>query len=241
MLQKTRGLVLHNIKYSDSSIISHIYTEGFGRMSFLITGTRGKKSSVRINLLGHLSILEMEVYIKQSRDLQRVKEIRLHENFSSIPYDPVKNAVALFISEILYRTLQEQEKNLPLFSFLVNAIKIFDISERGFANFHLIFLIGLTRHLGFFPQNNYSPLKEYFDIENALFTDKQPVNPYFISPPESRYLSELMSSTFGMMDKVKLNGALRNSLVTGLLDYYRFHLPGMGKLKSISVMKEIFD
>lgn len=210
-------------------------------MSFLITGTRGKKSSVRINLLGHLSIIEMEVYIKQSRDLQRVKEIRLHENFSSIPYDPVKNAVALFIAEILYRTLQEQEKNLPLFSFLINAIKIFDLSERGFANFHLIFLIGLTRHLGFFPQNNYSPSKEFFDIENALFTEKHPVNPNFIFPPESRYLSELISCTFESMEKVKLNGTLRNSLVTGLLDYYRFHLPGMGKLKSISVMKEIFD
>ena len=241
MIQKTRGLVLHTIKYTDNSVISHIYTEAFGRLSFLLSGTRGKKSPVRINLLQHLSILEMEVYIKQTRDLQRVKEIKLHENFSSIPYNPVKNAVALFLAEILYRTLQEQEPNLPLFSYLLNAIKILDLSEKGYANFHLLFLLGLTRHLGFFPRNNYTSSREYFDMENALFTEKQPPHPHYISPPASRYIPAFMKCTFEEMNKVKLNGAIRNILVTGILDFYRFHLPGMGQVKSLSVLKEIFS
>jgi DNA repair protein RecO (recombination protein O) len=240
MIQKTRGLVLHTIKYTDNSVISHIYTETFGRLSFLLSGTRGKKSSVKINLLQHLSILEMEVYIKQNRDLQKVKEIKLHESFSSIPYDPVKNAVALFLAEILYRALQEQEPNLPLFSYLINAIKILDLSEKGYANFHLLFLLGLTRHLGFFPRNNYTSSREYFDMENAVFTEKQPLHPYFVSPPASRYITALMKCNFEDMNKVKLNGAMRNILVTGILDFYRFHLPGMGQVKSLSVLKEIF-
>ncbi len=240
MIQKTRGLVLHTIKYTDNSVISHIYTEAFGRLSFLLSGTRGKKSSVRINLLQHLSILEMEVYIKQARDLQRVKEIKIHESFSSIPYDPVKNAVALFLAEVLYRTLQEQESNLPLFSYLLNSVKIFDLSERGYASFHLLFLVGLTRHLGFFPRNNYTSSREYFDIENAVFTETRPLHPYFLAPPASRFLPVLMGFSFEEMDKVKLNGAMRNILLTGILDFYRFHLPGMGQVKSLSVLKEVF-
>jgi DNA repair protein RecO (recombination protein O) len=240
MIHKTRGLVLHTIKYTDNSVISHIYTEHFGRQSFLVNSARGKKSTSRVNLLQHLSLLEMEVYIKQTRDLQRIKEIRLHENFSSIPYHPVKNAVALFIAEILYRTIQEQEANNALFTYLLNSIKILDLSEEGYANFHLLFLVGLSRYLGFYPRNNYSRSKEYFDIENAMFTESKPPHPHFIPPPASGHLHKVMESSFENMGGLVLNASARNLLVTGLLDYYRFHISGMGAVRSFSVLKEIF-
>jgi DNA repair protein RecO (recombination protein O) len=240
MIHKTRGIVLHTIKYSDSSVISHIYTENFGRQSFIVSGARGRKSSARVNLLQHLSILEMEVYIKHNRDLQRIKEIRLHENFSSIPYDPVKNAVALFLAEILYRTLQEQECNIPLFLYLLNAIKILDLSEKGFANFHLIFLIGLTRHLGFFPNYDITDTAEFFDIENARFTNKRPPHSNIIPPPGGRYLAEIMKCSFENMDRLKLNAETRNLLVSGILKYYSFHISGLGIIKSFAILREIF-
>ncbi len=240
MIHKTKGLVIHTLKYTDNSVISHIYTEKFGRQSFLINGMRGKRSNKRINFLQHLSILEMEVYFKQNRDLQRIKEIELSENFFSIPYDPVKNAVALFLSEVIYRTLYEQEPNETLFSYLVNAIKILDLADKGYANFHLIFLLGYARHLGFSPDNNYSASKEYFDIENARFTGKKYMNTYFIEPPASRILSQIMECTFENMDSLRLNSGMRNMLVSRILDYYRFHVAGMGTLKSFQVLKEVF-
>ncbi len=240
MIQKTRGLVIHTIKYTDNSVISHIYTEGFGRQAFLIKGTRGKKSSAKINLLQHLSILEMEVYIRQNRDLQRIKEIKLHDNYTSIPYNPTKNGIALFLAEILYRTLREQEQNLPLFSYLLNAFGIFDLKESGFANFHLLFLLGLSRHLGFFPRNNCSSANDYFDIENARFTRQKPLHPGFVSPPASSYLHRLMNCSFEDMGEVKLNTSIRQVLLTGLLDYYRFHVAGMDKVKSFPVLSEVF-
>ncbi len=146
----------------------------------------------------------------------------------------------MFVTEILYRTLQEQESNLPLFTYLVNAIKILDLADKGYANFHLIFLIGFCRHLGFSPQNNYCLKNQYFDIENALFINKQPLHQHFIPPPASHYLSTVMECSFENMDKLRLNSTLRNTLVTGILDYYRFHVAGMGQFKSFSVLKEIF-
>jgi DNA repair protein RecO (recombination protein O) len=240
MIHKTRGLVLHTIKYTDNSVISHIYTEHFGRISFLVSSARGKTSSARINLLHHLSILDMEVYIKKSRDLQRIKEIRQHEIFSTIPYDPVKNAVAIFVSEILYRTLQEQESNFPLFSYLLNAIKFFDLSEKGYANFHLLFLMGLTRHLGFYPNYDRTDTAEFFDIENARFTNEQPGHSNIISPPAGRYLSEVMKCSFEDMGKLRLTAETRNLLVSGILKYYNFHISGLGIIKSFTVLREIF-
>lgn len=240
MIHKTRGLVLHTIKYTDNSVISHIYTENFGRQAFIINGARGKKSSARINLLQHLTILEMEVYIRQNRELQRIKEMRLHESFSSIPYHPAKNAIALFVTEILYKTLQGQEPDLRLFSYLINAIKILDLTDTGFANFHLLFLLGFSRHLGFSPGNNYSASNEIFDIENGRFTDREPLHPHFISPPASRYLHALMGCTFKGMGKIGMNAAMRNQLLEGILDYYRYHVAGMGQIKSFPVLREIF-
>lgn len=240
MIQKTRGLVIHTIKYTDNSVISHIYTEDFGRQVFLIKGARGKRSSAKINLLQHLSILEMEAYIKQNRDMQSIKEIRLHEPFCSIPYDPSKNAIGLFVSEILYKTLQEQESNPPLFEYLINSIKMLDLAGKGFANFHLLFLIGFSKYLGFYPRNNYSSPKEYFDIVNARFTGREPLSPHYISPPASHHLHTLMECTFEEMDSIRLTGAMRNILLEGILDYYRYHVAGMGQVKSFPVLREIF-
>ncbi len=240
MIHKTRGIVIHNIRYTDNSVISHIYTEGFGRLAFMVNGARSRKGTVRINLLHHLSILEMEVYIKQSRELQRIREMRLHETLAGISGHPVKNAVAIFVAEVLYRTLQEQEANPAMFTFLVNAIKILDLSDSGYANFHLLFLMGLTRHLGFYPRNNYNRTREYFDMENAVFIEKQPLQPCFIAPPASRHFAGVMGCSFENMDSLKLNSDLRNELVTGLLDFYRYHLPGMGQIKSLPVLREVF-
>ena len=241
MIQKTRGVVIHTIKYTDNSVISHIYTEKFGRRSFIIRITRGKTSAARINLLQHLSLLEMEVYIKQTRDLQKVREIRLHETFSTIPFNPAKNAVALFISEILYKVLREEESNQMLFSFLVNSIKIFDLTDKGYANFHLIFLLHLSRHLGFYPRNNYSVSEEIFDIENARFISHPPGHPNYLDPPVSRYVSELMECSFNGMGNIRLNSEMRNILLTGLIRFYNYHMPGMGQIKSFPVLKEIFS
>src|SRR6056297_3707722 len=170
MIQSTRGIVLHSFKYGETGIICNIYTETHGKVAFLVQGARKHKAKLKANLFQPLFLLDLEVYYKEKRQLQKIREARNAHPFQSIPYDFRKRTIALFIAEVLYKSLQEEESNPPLFSYLINQIKMLDLKEEGLANFHLYFLIHLSKYLGFFPQNNYSRSFTFFDMQNGKFT-----------------------------------------------------------------------
>ncbi|MCK9310943.1 MAG: DNA repair protein RecO, partial [Bacteroidales bacterium] len=145
MLIKIKAIVLHCLAYNDTTNIVHLYTEDFGRMSYLASKPRRKKSNLKNAFFQPLSLVEIEADHQGSHQIQRIKEIRSIYNFSGIPYDPGKNAISLFLAEVLYRSLRETEKNTILFNFLSQSIQFLDLCEKGLANLHLVFLIKLTR------------------------------------------------------------------------------------------------
>ena len=131
MLQKSRGIVLRSLKYGDNGLITNIYTEAFGRMSFIMQGIHRKKSTVKANLLSQLSLLEMEVDFKPGRELQRVREVKNLSPFGSIPYEIIKSTQALFLAELLQKVLKEEESHPDLFEFLYHSIQVLDLMEKG--------------------------------------------------------------------------------------------------------------
>lgn len=240
MLFKTRGIVLHHIKYSETSVIVTIYTELFGRQSYLINGVRSKKAKIKANILQPLFLLDMEVYHKPKRDLQRVKEVQNDFIFNSLPYDIRKSTVALFIAEILYKTIQEQEPNSDLFSYLYNSIQVFDLKEEGATNFHLYFLIHLTKYLGFFPENNYSETYPYFDLKAGRFVQLKPLHLFFLYKDDSAILSGLIVFSENQHDQLKITSSSRINILEKILDYYSLHNEGVSNVKSLSVLKDVF-
>lgn len=161
MIYKTRGIALHTIKYGDSSIVAHVYTEQFGRQSYLVKGARSKKANVKANLFYPLNLLEMEVYHKEGNNLQKVREVRNMPVFINIPFNPFKNAIAVFIAELLYRTLKEVEQNPRLFEFIFNSIQLLDLELVNFKDFHIVFMLQLAKFGGFYPNNNFSTITRY--------------------------------------------------------------------------------
>lgn len=240
MLVKTSGIVLHQIKYSDTSIIAQIYTEYAGRQSFLIQGVRSKSAANKVNLLQPLYILEMEVYHRSGREMQKVKEIKSKIVFKSLPYNPLKTAIALFLTELLYKVLREQEANPNLFSFLENSIEMLDLMEKDFSNFHLEFMMQLSRHLGFYPNNNFDGQKEIFDLQNGYFAEIPPIHPYYLSKELSKMLSELLSSGYNGGQSAKIDNVMRSKLLDKILLYYSLHMTGLDKFHSLDVFREVF-
>jgi DNA repair protein RecO (recombination protein O) len=222
MLHKTRGIVLHTIKYGDTSVISHIYTRDFGRQSYIVNGVRSKKSKFPFNNFQPLTLLHLEVDHKQTREIQRIREIHIAHPFHHIQSSIVKNTIALFIGEVLYRSLKEEEGNHTLFDYVHSAIQILDYCEKGCVNFHLVFLVQFTRFLGIFPQNN---------LELDLY---QPNN----MPLK---LHDLIQYSLNDLSILELTNAQRNALVEAMIDYYYYHLEGMGKISSIKILHEIFS
>ena len=140
MIHKVRGIALHHIKFKESSAVFHIYTDLFGRQSYLVHSIKGKKSRFSSNLLQPLTLLEMEVYHKEGRDLQRLKEIRTYIPYQRIPFDPYRSSQAIFLAEVLYRSLKEEDPTPGLFDYLEHSLQILDISEKNTHNFHLLSL-----------------------------------------------------------------------------------------------------
>lgn len=221
MLHKTKGIVLHCIKYGDSSVIAHIYTRDFGRQSYLVNGVRSIKGKFHFNQFQPLTLLEIEADHKGSREIQRIRNLHIAHPFFYIHSDIIKNTIALFIGEVLYRCLRESEGNKPLFDYLESSIQLLDICQSGCANFHLVFLLQFTRFLGIFPSNNME-----FDNYQPEMAEMK--------------VHELLSYAFTDLDRLKLSNSSRNQMVSAMLDYYYYHLEGMGKVSSLQVLHEVF-
>ena len=241
MLQKTRGIVLHSIKYGENGLITTIYTEAFGRMTFIMQGIRAKKSAVKANLLSQLSLLEMEVDYKHGRELQRVREVKNSSPFSSVPYEIAKSTQALFLAELLHRVLKEEESRPELFEFLYHSIQFLDLMETGIANFHLLFLLQLSRYLGFAPTRNFSASNLYFDMIAGNFVGSTPDHQWFLKEFESSVLSRLLDMNYQNSPEFKTDHDLRNILLTFILDYFGLHIGYKLNIKSMEVLKLIFQ
>ena len=240
MLEKTRGIVLHSVKYSENSLVVVIYTEGFGRQSYMVSGVHSKKSARARRMLQPLDLLELEVYMKTSREVQRIKEYKSLNPLSGIHSSITRTTIALFIAEVLFRCIKEEEKNPELFSYLTNSVEYLDLADSGIENFHLIFLVKLSKFLGFFPENNFNALNLHFNLLTGNFCPLVVSDRNILDLQESELIHKLMGTGFSESENLKLNGSLRSSLLEKLILYYQLHFEGFSQLKSHKVLQEVF-
>lgn len=242
MLHKSKAIVLHTIRYKDNSLIAYCYSESFGRISFIVNSafSTGKTPGKAV-YFQPFSILDIVFYKKAGSDLCRVKEVSVAINQTTISFDPVKRSIALFLSEVVYRTVKEEEPNQSFYSFLENSIHLLDIMHSGVANFHLVFLLQHSRHLGFFPSNIWSEVDRYFDYRNGTFISYIPQHNFYLESDVSRMLSEVISTPFYKVDELALNHSQRIQIINGILRYYRFHLGSSLEFNSLSVLIQLFD
>ncbi len=236
MLHQTRGIVFHRVKYSETSLIVKIYTEQFGLQSYMIRGMRSKKSLVKPALLQPLTLVEIVVYHKENNDLQHLKEIKINYPFQTIPFDLRKSSVILFLNEVLYNVIREQESNSSLFDFLYNSIVSLDKMENGIAGFHLCFLMQLTKYLGFSPKRNFDEENSVFDLQEGVFKH-QPISSELTIPmPVSEYFAKLIGPE--NMPEI-IPPRYRSTLLDYLIRYYKIHIPGIKEIKSHAILHRV--
>lgn len=241
MLEKTRGIILSQIKYTDSGIIARLYTRKFGRQSIMIKGMRKRKSGKHTILFQPMFILDLELYYKSSRELQTLKEFSVSYTPYEIYTNIRKTCVAMFLGEVLTSVLKEESPNEELFDFIEESIGYFDKSTEGYANFHISFLAGLSSFLGFEPSSRTNPDNVFFDMTNGEFVPIPPVHGNYAKEEISDILAAFFSSSYEMGNSISLNGSIRNDVLDTLVRYYALHLPGLKKIKSLEVLKEVFS
>lgn len=240
MLQKTAGIVLRTIKYNDSSNIVDVYTESFGRMSFIVSTPKSRHSSIKTSIFQPLALLDIEADIRLNHSLNRIKSVSLSCPFSSIPFDNNKTTIAFFLAEFMLHSLREENENKELFDYVQSSILWLDNCENNFSNFHLTFLMHLSRFLGFYPNISDYHEGDYFDLQNSCFTKmKSVVFIQYLEPEEATQINTLMRMNYNNMHLFKLSRAQRNRCIEVILFYYRIHLPEFPELKSLQVLREI--
>jgi DNA repair protein RecO (recombination protein O) len=224
MQYKTKAIVLKNIKYNDSSIITHLYTKEFGKQTYFLKGIRSKKSKIKINLFQALSILEIDTIQKAKSNIYSIKEAKPNYIINEANNNILKSSISFFIAEILYKVTENEEMDKNLFSFIEEFIIELDNSVKV-NNLHIIFLIRLTSYLGFLPNTNENNFEfnnsfsfNYITVFNTILNS----NEYNISLPE-------------------INKSNRNELLHLILNYYSIHLPNFNEIKSLKVLEEVFN
>ena len=238
MLFKTKGVVLHTLNYSENSIIIKAYTENDGLQSFIVKIGRSKKSPIKSGLFQPLSVLSMESYQSKNQGLHHIKEVSVAVQLMNIYHDTRKSAIAFFIAELLLSSIREEEKNKSLFDFIFNSIITLDQKEKSVSDFHLFFLIDLTRFLGFFPNNNYSDKSQIFDLNEGCFQEYIPEHSHYIKNELSQYLHFMIEEN--RREELKLSSTFRKEMIKKLLEYYSIHLNGFKKLRSHIVLEDVF-
>lgn len=241
MLQKTRGIVLHVISYGEASVIAHIYTEEFGLQSFLLNGVRKPKARFNANLLQPLTCVELVAYIKPSKSLHRVNEFSASPGFDSIPYDTFKTTIALFLAEVMYRSIREEEKNQALFDFIHHSILYLDHQREHFHLFHLLFMIKLSRFLGFYPQNHAEITAPVFDMREGVFTNHLPSHTDILDQDTGKNLSRLLGTSLDTLHQLTFTSTERKSLLRSLVYYYELHQTQGFHLQSMNVLEEVMN
>lgn len=241
MQVNTEGIVLHFIKYRESSVISTIYTRESGRQSFLINAARSRKSKNKASLLQPLFLVDLVAYQKQNRDLSRVKELKSNQPYQNIAFDIAKSTQVIFLAEVLYRAINEQESFPEMFDFMKSALLYFDLMEEGSSNFHLFFLLRLTEYLGFLPDTTKTGFEAWFDLKKGCVVSSQPRHPSFANKEVTEYLIQLSALKINELDQLKISRSMRDGLLTVILDYYQLHFDNLGEIKSMSVLREVFS
>lgn len=239
MLHKTRGIVFKTTDYSESSVIVQVFTEKFGLQAYIINGVKKPRAKISRNMLQPLHLLDMVVYHKPNGNIQRATEVKNVPVLKTIPYDIVKSSLVIFLNEVVYKAVRQQETDETLFNFIFYAIEWLDNQQHGLANFHLLFLVQLSRYLGFHPERNEASTTSYFDLKDGLFVAKRPEHNLFLAPPYTQYFNLLIDRSFDELPEIKLPNDIRHFLLDRLIEYYALHIEGFGQIRSHEVLEEV--
>ena len=245
VLHKTKGIVLRSVKYGETSLIVSIYTEAFGIQSYLINGVRksSKKGSGKANLFQPASILELVVYHNELRQINRVKEFRWAYLYQHIFFDVRKNAVALFMIELLQKCLKQPEPNESLFNFIEDAfVHLDEAPENVVANYALFFALHLMVFVGIRMEDNYSEELPVLDMMEGTFVPDSPDHPYYLEGQTAFVTSQLLKVMQPEeLQQLPLNQSMRRRLLQAYQEFYALHISEFGAMKSLPVLQEVLS
>jgi DNA repair protein RecO (recombination protein O) len=242
MTHKTKGIVVRSIKYGETSLVVSIFTELFGMQTYMVNGVRSsKKSSSKANLLQPGAILDLLVYHSDQKSMHRIREFSWAVLYQNVLSDVIKNCIALYMAELLYKCLKQPEQNTDLFYFCEDVLLHLDTADKAVtANIPLYFALHLPHFLGLKINDDYDDAQNILDLQEGNFVAEQPLHPNFITGDNARLTSQLLKVMQPHeLAQFHLHHEIRRKLLHCYHDYYALHIPDFGELKTMAVLQDV--
>lgn len=238
MLDKTEGIVLKTVRYAETSLIVTIFTKKHGILSFIVQGVRSSKNKQRGNILQPLNLLQLEIYLKEQRNLNRIKEQTTLYIYKNIHTDFIKQSIAIFCIELISKCIKEHEVNEPLYNYLSLFLTELDVSNSNLENKPLFFLLEVASILGFEPALHNILKGVYFNMQEGKFVADYNTVQSCLNAHETNIFKQLLAIYYDKND-LKLSGSERKIMLDKLLLYYRWHVSDFMELKSPQILSEL--
>lgn len=238
---KTRALVLRAVKYGEAQLIVDLFTREQGRVSFICRLPRtGRGGRVKKQFFQPMTILDVVYDHRATLQLQRFGDVRMAMPYGSLPFEPYKLSITLFLSEFLVYATRDEQRNELLFDYIVSSMTWLDSVTESYSNFHLVFMMRLSQFIGFFPNLTDDVRGAWFDLRAGNFSLTRPAHGDCLQPAEAQVISTLMRMNYENMHLFRMSQAQRNRCVELILHYYRLHIPSFPELRSLEVLRSLF-
>lgn len=235
----TKAIVFSSIKYGDTSLIVKCFTKQEGIKSYMVKGIlKQKKGKLKPAYFQPLTQLSITANHHHKKNLNTIKEVRVINAYETIYTSIVKQTIVLFLSEVLSNSIREEEENEPLYNYIETALIWLD-THNAIANFHLLFLLNLSRFLGFYPDITEQE-KSVFNLLEGQFTN---VTHQKITVSGNKLISfkKLLGIHFDAIHTISFNKNERQTVLRIIIQYFELHLNGFRQPKSLDVLETVFS
>ena len=236
---KTRGIVLKTVKYGDSKIIVDFLTREEGRISMVCKVSPSKRFGVRHQYFQPMTVLDIRYMRNPRQSLGTIKEAHIAMPYTSLYTDGIKMSITFFIAEFLHYTTRDLHTDAPLYDFIEQSMAWLDASERGVANFHLMFMIRMSLFLGFLPDMDSYREGALFDMREGIFCLSAPLHPDVLNAEDAKKMQILMRMTPSNLHLFPLSRNERNRIIDITLLYYHLHIPQFSDMKTLEVLRAL--
>lgn len=240
---KTRAIVLTTTPINDRMQFVHFYTERLGRVTCRVPVVqRGRRVGQLRTMMTPMTVLDVVLGGRPTDDIRTIAEAEVITS----PYmltvsHPEKSVQCLFMAELIAHTVREQEANPRLWQYFSTSLEILEHCEEGWANFHLIFTSGLTNYLGFGVDTSDYQAGCCFDMREGTFLPTPPAHPYYFNHLSTEWFCRVLETPYSEMHGLLLNRQQRAALTDMLLAYIGQQIPEMGQLRSVDVLRTLFE
>lgn len=236
----TKAIVIQHYPFKDGQTICHLFTKELGMVACIVRGLGGK--SKRQILLHHLALLDVVLEKRPNRELGVLREARRGYTYANIPGNVVKSALAIFLAEVIHKTMSEPEPHPELFDFLWNVFQVMDL-ESHVANMHLYVLMGMSMHLGFDPNplENNRFQHPVFDLQSGRWQEEALGHDDVLDTELGRIFVRISGMKFDELKALNLSLIQRRKLVLAAVTYLQLHLSGKKEINSLTILETVFD